>query len=97
MGMKMPKVKGCTVENCAYNTEKSCHAMAITVGEPAGDPACDTFFSADRHGGVMDMIAAVGACKSADCKFNRDYECSATNITVGMQKGQPDCLTFVAS
>jgi hypothetical protein len=94
MGMNMPKVMACSAENCASNSKKSCHAMAITVGEPAGDPSCDTFFTADRHGGVMDMIAGVGACKLADCKFNQAYECTASNITVGMQQGQPDCLTF---
>jgi hypothetical protein len=96
MGMKMPKVMGCSVDSCAYNTEKSCHAMAITVGEPAGDPCCDTFFAAEKHGGVMDMTAGVGACKLANCKFNKDYECSAASISVGMQQGQPDCMTFEA-
>ncbi len=94
MGMKMPKVMECSVESCAYNTMKSCHAMAITVGEPQGDPACDTFFTAEKHGGVMDMTAGVGACKSAECKFNTDYECTATSIMVGMHEGHPDCLTY---
>ena len=96
MGMKMPKVTGCSVENCAYNTEKICHALAITVGDPAGDPACDTFFTAEQHGGVMDTTAGVGACKLAECKFNKDYECSAASISVGMQEGQPDCITYEA-
>lgn len=97
MGMKMPKVMECSVESCAYNATKSCHAMAITVGEPGGDPACDTFFVAEPHGGVMDMTAGVGACKSGDCKFNKDYECVASSITVKMQKGHPDCMTYEAS
>ncbi len=95
MGMKMPEVKMCSVESCAYNTRKACHAMAITVGEPDGDPSCDTFFEADRHGGVMDMTAGVGACKLSDCKHNKDYECSAPSITVGMKKNQADCLTYM--
>jgi hypothetical protein len=94
MGTKMPQVKGCSVDNCAYNTKHACHAMAVTIGEPGGDPACDTFFEADRHGGVMDMIAGVGACKTAGCSFNRDYECTASNIQVGMKHNQPDCLTY---
>jgi len=94
MGMEMPKVLKCSVSDCAYNAKKACHAMAITVGEPQGDPACDTFFTSDRHGGVMDMTAGVGACKTSDCKFNEDFECMASNIKVGMKKGQPDCLTF---
>jgi hypothetical protein len=92
--MEMPKVMECSVGNCAYNTMQTCHAMAITVGEPDGDPACDTYFVADRHGGVKDMTAGVGACKLAECKFNTDYECSASSIKVGMHEGQADCLTY---
>ncbi|WP_244432514.1 DUF1540 domain-containing protein [Desulfocurvibacter africanus] len=34
------------------------------------------------------------ACKSFDCSFNRDYECTASSIQVGMKQSQPDCLTF---
>jgi len=94
MGMKMPQVQQCSVDNCAYNQKHACHAMAITVGEPAGDPACDTFFEAARHGGVKDMTAGVGACKTSDCKFNQDYECTANNVMIGMQHNQPDCLTY---
>lgn len=94
MGMKMPQVKSCSVDNCAYNTKHACHAMAITIGEPGGDPACDTFFTAERHGGVMDMMAGVGACKTDECSFNKDYECTASNIQVGMKHNQPDCLTY---
>jgi len=94
MGMKMAKVTECSVGNCAYNSQQTCHAMAITVGEPAGDPACDTYFTSDRNGGVMDMTAGVGACKSSACKFNTNFACSASSIMVGMHKGQPDCLTF---
>jgi len=95
MGMKMPEVTKCSVEKCAYNSQQSCHAMAITVGEPAGDPSCDTYFEASRHGGVKDMKAGVGACKLSDCQHNMDYECSAPNIMVGFKGGQPDCLTFI--
>jgi len=95
--MKMPKATECSVETCAYNTMKSCHALAITIGEPGGDPACDTFFTADRHGGAMDRSAGVGACKLAECKFNENFECSATSITVAMQHGQPDCMTYQVS
>lgn len=95
MGMKMPDVTECSAESCAYNKGMECHAIAITVGEPAGDPACDTFFEAEQHGGVDDMTAGVGACKLSDCSFNTNYECSASSITVGMMDGQADCMTFV--
>lgn len=94
MAMKMPKVMDCTVKDCAYNMDKACHAMAITIGEDAHTPACDTFFQSKTHGGVKDMTAGVGACKTADCQYNRDFECSAPNIHVGMKGKQPDCLTF---
>lgn len=94
MGMKMPEVMKCSVDQCAYNASNACHAMAITVGEPDGEPACDTFFEADKHGGVQDATAGVGACKQSECTYNKDYECSAANITVGMKGGKADCLTF---
>lgn len=94
MEIKMPKVMECSVESCAYNARKSCHALAITIGEPGGDPACDTFFTANRNGGVMETIAGVGACKLAACKHNKDFECVASSIKVGLQEGQPDCMTF---
>ncbi len=94
MSMEMTKVMECSVETCAYNTKKNCHAMAITVGDPHGDPACDTFFTAKENGGVMDMIAGVGACKLAECKHNTNYECSASSIKIAKQEDQPNCMTF---
>lgn len=94
MGMKMPAVKQCTVDNCAYNGEHACHALAITVGDPGGEPACDTYFEASRHGGDPEAHAGVGACKTDDCKFNQDYECTATAIQIGMLHKHPDCLTY---
>ena len=94
MGMKMPQVMQCSVSGCAYNSDEGCHAMAVTIGEPAGEPTCDTFFAAIRHGGVMDTTAGVGACKSYDCRHNKNYECAAPNIRVGMRHDQPDCLTY---
>ncbi len=42
------------------------------------------------------MTAGVGACKMSKCSHNKDYECIAQSVTVGMQKGQPDCLTYEA-
>lgn len=97
MTMKMPEVLECTVDSCVYNTNKGCHAMAITVGDPGGEPSCDTFFTADKRGGVMETTAGVGACKLGDCKFNQDFECSADSITVGRLGGQADCMTYEAS
>ncbi|HKL22606.1 MAG TPA: DUF1540 domain-containing protein [Tichowtungia sp.] len=94
MAMKMPKVTACTVEKCSYNKDQSCRALAITIGDPGGEPACDTYFPALQQGGVMDATAGVGACKAADCKFNQDFECAAESISVGLQRNDPDCLTY---
>ena len=94
--MEMPKVSGCSVTDCAYNTDKACHALAITIGEDPNDPTCDTFFNSSAHGGVKETIAGVGACKTSNCEYNKDLECSASAIEVGMKGDQVDCLTFKA-
>jgi len=94
MKMEMPKVQDCNVSNCAYNTNKSCHAMAITIGEYPEEPVCDTFFQSSTRGGVMEMSAGVGACKTSNCQHNRDFECTASAIHIGLKGKQPDCLTF---
>ena len=92
--MEMPKVISCTVTNCAYNTSQVCHAMAITVGDISNRPKCDTFFQTSIHGGLKDVTAGVGACKISDCTHNKELECNAQNIKVGMQSGAAECLTF---
>ena len=94
MEMQMPKVTSCSVTGCAYNTNMGCHAMAITIGDLPDDPACDTYFETGSHGGKKELTAGVGACKSFECKFNQDYECTAAQIKVGMKGQQADCLTF---
>lgn len=94
MKISMPPVKQCAVEKCAYNSQHACHALAITVGDPGGPPACDTFFTSSRQGGVKDATAGVGACKTETCKFNTDFECSASSVSIGLHHNEPDCLTF---
>lgn len=94
MPVKMPEVRNCAVSNCAYNSKKTCHAIAVTIGHPKSDPKCDTFFESSVRGGVEDMTAGVGACKTEDCRYNVHFECAATSIQVGMKEGDPDCLTF---
>lgn len=84
----------CTVENCSYNQNEICHAIAITIGDLPQNPACDTYCQSSAQGGVPDMTAGVGACKTSDCRFNKCLECTAEDIQVGMQGGEPDCLTF---
>nr|WP_245651840.1 DUF1540 domain-containing protein [Streptosporangium amethystogenes] len=46
----MPVVNACEVDACAYNTDRSCHALAITVGD-VRHAHCDTYFKAPAKGG----------------------------------------------
>jgi hypothetical protein len=95
MGRKMTSIAGCNVSGCAYNKDNACHAMAITVGGPNDEcPLCDTFMPSAHHGGVLDMVGGVGACKAESCTHNQDFECSMPTIRVGQHEGHPDCLTF---
>lgn len=92
--MKMSPVKECDATDCAYNKNKICHALAITVGGPTGIPYCDTYCSSDEMGGDADASAGVGACKVSACEYNEHLECSAQNIQVGFQQDKVSCLTF---
>lgn len=96
--MEMPKVSGCSVTSCAYNNQQACHALAITVGEEPDMPICDTFLESEvpGSGGDKAVTAGVGACKAAECEYNEDLECTASEIKVGMQEEEADCLTFSA-
>lgn len=91
--MKMANVSECAVSECAYNTGKSCHAIAITIGDGA-HPMCDTFFKSSAHGGIKSQTAGVGACKVSSCRHNNDFECSSESIKVGICEDHGDCMTF---
>ncbi|WP_234042572.1 DUF1540 domain-containing protein [Streptomyces marianii] len=91
--MQLPVINECTAENCAYNTDHTCHAVAITIGD-IHDPVCDTYVSADAKGGEPSATGRVGACKMADCRHNIGLECHAPAITVGYQHDEIDCLTY---
>lgn len=59
---------------------------------------CATFIPLDRKGGLDKVIAGVGACQAADCRFNKDLTCSAPAIRVGAQGSDAaDCLTYEAA
>jgi hypothetical protein len=90
--MKMPRIIDCSMTDCAYNTDKMCHALAITVGAAA--PLCDTFLKIGQKGGVKDATGSVGACKVANCKFNDSLSCVAEGIHVGRHADHPECDTF---
>ncbi len=90
----MPEVANCAVTQCAFNTDDSCHARAITIGH-GQDPDCDTFFDNSQHTD-SDRTAGVGACKMTDCSHNDDFECSADSIQVGKSGNSVNCLTYSA-
>ena len=94
--MQMPSVYSCDVDECAYNHEKQCHALAITVGDAQG-PLCDTFMDkakAGCEGGDPEHTANVGACHMGNCVHNERLECAAKDIAVGHKGSEIDCLTF---
>lgn len=91
--VEMPTVSQCSVRECAYNTDESCHARAITVGDGT-HPGCDTFFGSAAHSHAADRRAGVGACKVSICRYNDDFECSADQIAVAKSGGSVCCQTF---
>lgn len=92
--MDMPKVSKCDVQECAYNANSKCHALAITVGDGT-HPRCDTFTTASSHGGDKAAVGKVGACKVELCEFNKSLECTARSIQVAHHMGTcADCQTF---
>lgn len=93
--MKMSKVKGCNVSECAYNLNNHCHAMAITIGDD-DHPRCDTFCSTCTGQVDEECLASVGACKVSSCQFNEGLECTADEISVGFdsEKNEVDCLSY---
>ncbi len=93
MPKKMPVINECEMINCAYNQQRICHAMAITVGDGAC-PMCDTFLDQPGKGGVGDMKGGVGACRVTECQFNDSLECSASSIRVANHSSHPDCGTY---
>lgn len=91
--MKEPNIIDCTMTNCAYNGDKECHAMAITVGDD-DCPMCDTFWKDGKKGGITEKTGIVGACRAADCVYNNALECNADGIHVSAHRKHPDCMTF---
>lgn len=91
--MEMPVVSRCEAESCAYNRDRTCHALAITIGN-ARHAVCDTFYEATFKGGDASSVGHVGACKMSECRHNVDLECQAPRIDVGFHEEAIDCLTF---
>jgi hypothetical protein len=91
--MHLPVISECSAESCAYNSDHTCHAAAVTIGD-VSEPVCDTFMTADVQGGEPSVTGRVGACKMADCRHNDGLECHAPAIAVGSEQEQVDCLTY---
>jgi len=86
-------VNSCTATECAYNTEKKCRAMAITVGD-MNAAICDTYTPRDEKGGTKMTVANVGACKVADCKHNEHLYCTAATVSIGIKNGKVSCQSY---
>ena len=91
--MEMPKVSRCDVSECAYNMDKECHAMAVTIGDVV-HPRCDTLCMAVNEDLDVNCFAGVGACKTIACSYNHGFECMASEISVGYNSDEVDCMTF---
>ena len=91
--MNMPQVIECNVSECAYNTNKKCHALAITIGDQM-IPHCVTFFKMMPKGGDSSAIASVGACKVHACAHNKSLVCQAPEVIVGYLNQDIECMTF---
>ena len=89
----MPLVVNCSARECSYNSDETCHARAITVGD-GQDPRCDTFFKGDAHVQHKRKDAGVGACKVCGCEYNEDFECMADNVKIGLVSNEVKCETF---
>ncbi|HYG34820.1 MAG TPA: DUF1540 domain-containing protein [Clostridia bacterium] len=91
--MEMQQIKECSVSDCAYNRDKICRALAITVGD--SEPRCDTFWTYGNKAGDPSRLGSVGACKVVSCIHNYDGECgSPGGITVARKGNMPNCMTF---
>jgi len=93
ISLDIPAVAECTAIDCAYNTERICHAKAITIGDTDA-PNCDTLCCGADHVRAKDTHAGVGACKVSNCSYNDDLECTAHSITIGMMNNHVSCLTY---
>ncbi len=89
--MDMSQVRQCSMESCAYNANRVCHTLAITVGAHA---ECNTYVHGSISGGFKEAMGGVGSCLAAECKFNERLECQAPDIEVSSHGIHADCETF---
>lgn len=92
--METVKIISCGAEKCAYNKNKVCHALAVTIG--SSHQQCDTFMEDSQKGGDANAQGCVGACHMKNCRYNQLLECSAQAVQVSMHGKHGDCSTFMA-
>lgn len=93
MTIQMPAVENCSVSECAYNSDSSCHAKAITVGD-GSNPHCDTYMDDGHSQTHLNVQAGVGACKVSGCEHNVDLECMADSVSLTMLDDGVNCETY---
>ncbi len=93
MARRMPFIIGCDAEDCSYNRNKECHALAVTIGV-SGLPQCDTYASLTGKGGAAETFGTVGACREALCTFNESLECASAAVLIRLRNGRPNCIAY---
>ena len=92
MKQPAPAITNCSAGKCAYNYSGACRTFAVNIGGP--DPLCDTYFTNGKKGGIIDMVAKVGACRVEHCMHNKSFECTAPGVEVLFANDIAECTTF---
>ncbi|MEE2522584.1 DUF1540 domain-containing protein [Pseudarthrobacter sp. J75] len=93
MTAHVAEVSACSVGTCSFNHD-GCTAFAITVSGSPEHASCATFIDTSSLGGLPKVLAHVGACQRAECKFNDHLMCDAHDVRIGPGSEQADCLTY---
>jgi hypothetical protein len=96
MHPEVPKIIDCGAVKCAYNRDKRCNAISITIGGKKDNcPLCDTELYWKSKAGMEGQEGEVGACHKSDCEYNKSLECNAQlGIHMGLHKEHADCETY---
>jgi hypothetical protein len=86
-------VTSCSVEDCSFNCDRTCHATEVSVGDV--HQTCDTFTVSAAS--ICDGQGRVTRCLVEDCAHNDKAAC-CTAPAVGMRRhsAHADCATFSA-
>ena len=76
----------------------TCGNATCDVGENGNSCAadCGTLIPLSTTGGLVTVVAQVGACSRTDCVHNSSLECTAQSVRVGPGEGShhANCLTY---